>query len=100
MTMSAEPSRLRPNVKRTIERILRERLSPFGLARTDIRSGVDHDGDDVIFVDAYYELVDRAVEPKSIYGLESLLRDALAKLGETRFPHVRHHFDEHQKIAS
>jgi hypothetical protein len=99
ITQTANP-RLEPNVKQAIERMLRERLAPFGLVRTDIRVGRDQDGDPVLFVDVYYNRLDHAVEAKATFGLASALRNAVAELGETRFPYIRHHFDEHQKIAS
>ena len=100
MISRAESTEIEPQVKRTIERVLRKRLAAFGLNRTKIRAGWDHEGDPVLFVDAYYKRLDRPIEAKATFGLPTELRTALAELGESRFPYIRHHFDEHQKIAS
>jgi len=100
MIARAETNQIEPQVKRTIERVLRGRLAAFGLERTDIRAGRDQEGDPVLFVDAYYNRLDQPIEAKATFGLPTELRTALAELGETRFPHIRHHFDDHQKIAS
>ena len=61
--------------------------------------GRDHDDDPVIFIDARYDLIEEPIELDSALGLVGALRDALESLGETRFPHVRHHFDDRQQVA-
>jgi hypothetical protein len=96
----AKSFEVEPQVKRTIERILRERLTASGLERTEVRAGLDEDDDPVLFVDAYYHARELPIDAKATFGLPAVLRRALAELGEARFPYVRHHFDEHQKIAS
>jgi hypothetical protein len=100
MAIDTEPNCVDDKVKRVAERVLRESLAPYGFARADIRSYRDHDGDPALIIDVYYDFLDQAIEPKVTFGLVGILRSALDEVGETRFPYVRHHFDERQKIAS
>ena len=86
-------------VVETIESVFREIMGPFGLSSVIVRPGQDHDGDPVIFVTASYALSARAIEPKAVFDLESRLRDAVWSLGERRFVHVIHKFDEAQTVA-
>jgi hypothetical protein len=86
-----------------IERTVRESMGPFGPRAVEVRAGEDHDGDAVIFVEAQYELSERPIDPrvtgKLTSRLTTTLRDRLWERGETRFPHVRHKFDERQKVV-
>jgi hypothetical protein len=86
-----------------IERTVRESMAPFGLRAVDVRAGEDHDGDPVIFVEAHYDLSERPIDPRLTAKLTSrlttTLRDRLWERGEIRFPHVRHKFDERQKVV-
>jgi hypothetical protein len=86
-----------------IERTVRETMGPFGLRGVEVRAGADHDGDPVIFVEAQYDLSERPIDPRLTAKLTSrlttTLRDRLWERGETRFPHVRHKFDERQKVV-
>ena len=83
-------------VEQTVERLLRDRLETSGFEGADIRS----DRDPILVVDVKYRFVDRPISSKVTFGLTTELRKALMALGESRFPQVRHHFDEQQKIAS
>ena len=88
------------DVKAAIEGVLRRRLGAYGYRSADIRVATDRDGDPILMIDVRYSRIDGAVSSKATFGLVTQLRDALSKLREGRFPHVRHHFDEEQKIAS
>jgi hypothetical protein len=85
-------------LKSEIERLLSEYLADYGYDRVEIRSGFDHDGDPVIYVDAYYNLSDQPIDPGVTLETLVALRDKLWRSGEERFPHLRHHFDERQKV--
>ncbi len=82
-----------------IEETVRESMSPFGLRSVNVRAGEDHDGDPVIFVEAQYDLSERPIDPTVTAKLTTTLRDRLWERGEIRFPHVRHKFDERQKVV-
>ena len=82
-----------------IERILRKRMGSYGFERVAVSTGVDHDGDEVLFIDAEYKYLKRPIDVRATVGLTNELRDALERLGEDRFPHVRHRFDDRQSTA-
>ena len=82
-----------------VRRVLEERMGRFGFVNARVISGEDHDGDAVLFIEVDYRLSDEPIDTKATFGLVQALREALGAVGETRFPHVRHHFDEKQKVA-
>ncbi|MEQ1717320.1 MAG: hypothetical protein ABL907_15295 [Hyphomicrobium sp.] len=81
-----------------IEQTVRESMGPFGLKAVVVRGGEDHDGDPVIFVEAQYDLSETPIDTTVTAKLTSILRDRLWEAGEARFPHIRHKFDERQKV--
>lgn len=87
------------NMLEAINGILRNRMGAMGFQSADVQPGLDHDGDPVLFIDAHYRLTERPIDPSATYGLLQELRQALAEIGESRFPHLRHHFDDLQKVA-
>ena len=82
-----------------IKALIRKEMGASGLQDVRVAPGLDHDGDPVIFIDADYEPRGRPININVVAGLVNKLCDALWELGETRFPHIRHHFSEKQKIA-
>jgi len=82
-----------------IKTLFHERMDTFGLSAVDVSPGEDHDGDPVIFVTARYALQPKPIEPQAIFDLESRLRDSVRALGERRFVHALHKFDDAQKVA-
>ena len=97
--MQERASRVEKKIVALIQETVRESMAPFGLKAVDVRTGEDHDGDPVIFVEAQYDLSERPVDPEVTARLTSILRDRLWAEGETRFPHIRHKFDERQKVS-
>lgn len=87
-------------VKAAIELVLRKRMGRYGFKYARVTAGVDFDDDPVLFVEAEYDLVNAPLDAEVTAGLVTELRDALYALGETRFPHVRHNFDDRQAVAS
>ena len=96
--MQEKSAKIDPDITELIRRTVRESMQPFGLRDVDVRPGEDHDGDPVIFIEAHYDLVDRPIEPDIMAKLALILRDRLWEHGETRFPHIRHRFDERHKV--
>lgn len=83
----------------TVNRVLRERVGNYGFRGADVRVDYDHEGDEVVVIDAYFDLTDKALDPRLFYGLTGVVREALQAEGESRFPHIRNHFDERQQVA-
>lgn len=88
------------SVEKTVEKVLRDRLSSDGFERVEIRPDRDFDGDPILVVDVNYRFLDRPISSKVTFGLTTEIRKALMAQGEARFPQIRHHFNEQQKIAS
>jgi len=97
--MQERPARIDENIVELIKQTVRESMEPFGLRDVNVRAGEDHDGDPVIFVEAQYDLSERPIETDVTAQLISILRGRLWERGETRFPHIRHRFDERQKVS-
>lgn len=89
---------IRSEIVELIKGTVQESMGPFGLKAVNVQSGEDHDGDPVIFVEAEYDLSDTPIDTAVTAKLTSILRDRLWAADERRFPHIRHKFDEKQKI--
>lgn len=96
--MNERAAPVSPEIQTLVERTVRESMEPFGLKLVEVRGGEDHDGDPVIFVEAQYDLSETPIDTTVTANLTSILRDRLWVAGETRFPHIRHKFDERQKV--
>ena len=88
-----------PTIIDLIKRTVRESMEPYGLRDVNVRAGEDHDGDPVIFVEAQYDLSERPIDTNVTARLMHVLRGRLWERGETRFPHIRHLFDERQTVS-
>ena len=82
-----------------IEGVLKARMGRFGFKRASVRAGEDLDGDPALRIDAEYAYSEKPIDVRATVGLVTELRDALEKVGEDRFPYIRHHFDERQQTA-
>ncbi len=89
-----------PDADALIRRTLNTWWGEAQLARIDIRADVDFDGDPVIYIDVDHIYDPDPLDTGARFGMLTELRDALMELGEFRFPHVRHHFDERQEILT
>lgn len=95
--MKIEPVSL--EVIEAIKAIVGEQMGPFGLRDVTVAPGEDHDGDPILEVAVEYDPRGRPIDTRIVAGLVTKLRDRLWEMGEPRFPHLRHHFDERQKVV-
>ncbi len=79
--------------------LLQREMRPFGLTDIQVAVAPDHAGDPSLQIDADYDGEGRPVDPKIVAGLVTKLRDRLWAKGEKRFPYIRHHFPEDQKVV-
>ena len=79
--------------------LIRKEVGRFGLRDVRVVPATDFDGEPAIFVHADYEAEGDPVDTKITSRLVSKVCDIVWNLGETRFPYLKHHFNEDQKIA-
>lgn len=91
--------RIRPEVKDLVTDVIKREMGPFGLADVAVSPATDDDGDAVLAIDVRYEAKGAPIDPKVVAGLLHKLRDQLWAVGERRFPFIRHHFQEQQKVV-
>lgn len=99
MSGNTEMTGVDEQVTATVQRVLSDRLERFGFEGVVVCPGEDHDGDPVLFIDVQYRLSDEPIDATATFELVRALRVALRAVGETRFPHLRHHFDDRQQVA-
>ena len=90
---------IEPEVVEAIQDIVRREMGRFGLLDIRVSASEDHDGDPILQIDADYEAAGDPVDPEVVAGIVSKLRDRLWDMNEERFPHIRHHFSEEQKVV-
>lgn len=83
-----------PTIRRMIEPELRRELAKYGYVSSEVRSGVDHDGDPVLFVTVDYGPGQQPVPGEATLKAIRAVQDKLATTGETRFPHLRHRYPD------
>lgn len=87
------------SLRRSLADLLRQRLEGFRVADIVIYPGADHDGDPVIQVEIKHGLIDRPIEFQPVFEADRAARDLAWERGERRFVHIRHLWDENQKVA-
>ena len=87
-------------LEETIRAFLSKELSSFKVREIDVKPGHDHDGDPVVHVYVHHTLVDKPLNLREVLAANSKLRDLVWRKGESRFVHIRHLYDEKQKVAS
>jgi hypothetical protein len=95
--MRLKPEPIRPEIRLFIEQSIHELLAPYAVRDIQIGPGDDHDGDPVIFVDTNHDLSETPVDTKVLLELSTRILDTLWAMDETRFAHVRNHWDDSQK---
>ncbi len=85
--------------QRAVSQALEARLKGQGFERATVVADEDCDGTEVLYVDVYFTLTETPVDPHVVTELPQIVRKALEEVEETRYPLVRHHFDERQRVA-
>lgn len=65
----------------------------------EVFAGEDYDGDPALFVEISHDFTRNPIDPRALSSLVERLRRALVEVGESRFPLIRHHFAENQKVV-
>ena len=98
MTRTARKYEIAQELDGAIRKLLSERLSRYGYLTADIGAGLDRDGDPVLTIDAHYRLSQLPIDPDVTFELLTDLVGLVHEHGEERFPHIRHHYHEQQKV--
>lgn len=85
-------------VEQSICAVLQELLSSQVLEDVLVNTGLDHDGDPVLFLHLKLRLVEPGIDPDLLCQSTISVRRALWKMGERRFPHLRYVFHDDQRI--
>lgn len=85
-----------------IDAVLRETLGPYGFDHAEVKAGVDHDGEDALFIDAILKPESPLVEGKTYSEALGALSRALLSRNDPRFPYLmlRHPDDEPAESSS
>lgn len=74
------------DVQTTIEDVVRKRLSDAMIDDVIVWEDVDHYGDDILRVRVIFDSRKSRLDPQKTLGMVRLVREALAEIGEERFP--------------
>ena len=77
----------RDKLTEIVEQALREALGPAALDRVEVAEGMDHDGEDALFVTVRYRPGLDPIDPTKAQGL---VRDRLLAAAEKRFPYMNY----------
>ena len=86
-------------IKTVTVRSLKETLGSFGFERADVAAGVDHDGDNALFVTAYFASTSQPAGERPLVHAMGSLRRHLLDSGEERFPYLRSDFPDEDILA-
>ena len=86
-------------IPKAVQRLLKQRFAKYRLERVDVRAGEDHTGDPALFIHAHFGLSDTPLDTSLVTESFTEIRETLFKMGEKRFPYVRHHFHDEQAVA-
>ena len=86
--------------RKAVEGFVRPHSERLGIEDIRIEPGEDHEGDPVVYVLMKHRLLDQPIDLKEVIALDRRLRDFAWEKGVRTFVHVRHQYDEKQKIAA
>ena len=90
--------RLSAELQSRIKDIIDRMLVDYDLDSITIKTGESHDGTESIFVDIWHRLNEREYDSNISVSLVAAVHDMLMDHDELRFPYIRHHLPEHQKV--
>jgi hypothetical protein len=70
--------------------------APFNVTEHKVEESRDHDGDDVIRITVVHSLSPTSISFPAIFAAESKIRESFWNMGERRFVHIHHEFDDNQ----
>jgi hypothetical protein len=82
-----------------ITEVVENEMRPYGIRSVTVTAGEDHDGDEILIVEAKYSRSEEPIDPSVMAGLTSKMRNRLWTLEEDRFPHIRHRFPKEPKVV-
>jgi hypothetical protein len=91
---------LKPELRNQIKTIIDGELHQYDIETLDIKIAEDASGDEAIFVDVRYLLSQREFDPKQMNKVRSAVRSMLVDNNELRFPYIRHHLQDGQKVRA
>jgi hypothetical protein len=80
------------DVQKIANRVLKPKLAKLGLEEVVVKEGLDHDGEESLFIDAKMRPGARIVGGEISSKIHAALSEALRRAGEPRFPYfnIRH----------
>ena len=81
-----------------IKSIIDRMLDQYEIEKYAIRVENDASGDEAIFVELWYRLDAREFDPSVIGAVQTAVSRMLQEHDEVRFPYIRHHLPEGQKV--
>jgi len=88
-----------PAVLALVESTVKERLAYQSLRSVEVTPIIDSEGDRALRIDVQFDLIEPSLDAELFQFLTTDVRNALEQIGEHRFPHLRYHFDERQKVS-
>lgn len=88
-----------PAVLGLIESTIKKRLAYQSLRSVEVTPIIDSEGDCALSIDVQFDLIEPSLDAELFQFLTTDVRNALEEIGERRFPHLRYHFDERQKVS-
>jgi len=87
------------DLEKALSDLLRERLQVAGAESVAVQPDADHEGTPILAVEVKHHLVDRPIELNEVIAADRAARDLAWQMGERRFLHVEHVYDEKQQVA-
>ncbi len=98
-TADTEPPMINPEITAAIEAVIAPTMRRMGYRGLRIEEGEDHTGDPCLFIHVEYAADGDPIDTSISGRLVLDVRHRLLELGEERFPYVRNHFLEEQKVV-
>lgn len=82
-----------------IEDYARDLFSDVLVTSLQLRAENDHDGDPVLKMDIEHSLIESDINLALVRERDNKIRDRAWELGDSRFLHIRHTYDEKQTVS-